>query len=80
MDSDTTRSLGFALQLGFNLVAPLLLFIGGGVLLDNWLRTAPLFILIGVLLGLVGVGYVLYDMVRKLPASRPSRKRPAKPD
>lgn len=80
MDRDTLRSIGFASQLGFSLAGPLLIFIGGGIFLDSKAGTAPLFILIGVLLGIAGSGFALYDLVRKLPASRrSSRGRPTPP-
>lgn len=80
MDNNTLRSLNFAMQLGFSLAGPLLIFIGGGIFLDSKLHTAPVFILIGVALGLAGSAFALYDLVRKLPSSRrSSRDRPAPP-
>jgi F0F1-type ATP synthase assembly protein I len=39
-----------------------LLCIGGGVLLDNWLGTSPVFVLIGVALGMAAAGYSLYEL------------------
>lgn len=80
MDRDTLRSMGFAMQLGTSLAGPLVVFIIGGIFLDRWLNTAPVFILIGVLLGIAGSAFALYDLVRKLPSSRRSpRERPTKP-
>jgi len=38
------------------------LFIGGGILLDSWLETSPLFTLIGVALGLIASAYQLYEL------------------
>lgn len=56
------RAIGTAAGLGFSLVATLVLLIGGGVWLDSWRDTAPVFTLIGVALGLVGAGYQLYEL------------------
>ena len=56
------RAIGAAASLGFSLVATLVLLIGGGVWLDTWRDTTPVFTLIGVALGLVGAGYQLYEL------------------
>jgi hypothetical protein len=56
------RAIGTAAGLGFSLVATLVLLIGGGVWLDSWRDTAPVFTLIGVALGLIGAGYQLYEL------------------
>lgn len=54
--------VGAATGLGCTVVVSLLLCIGGGVLLDSWLGTAPVFVLIGVALGLFTAGYLLYEL------------------
>ncbi len=41
-----------------------ILFIGGGILLDRRLDTSPVLTLIGVVLALVAAGYELYEMSR----------------
>lgn len=56
------RAIGTAASLGFSLVATLVLMIGGGVWLDNWRGTVPVFTLIGVALGLIGAAYQLYEL------------------
>ena len=56
------RAIGTAAGLGFSLVATLVLLIGGGVWLDSWRDTAPVFTLIGVAVGLVAAGYQLYEL------------------
>jgi F0F1-type ATP synthase assembly protein I len=38
--------------------------LGGGILLDNWLGTRPIFILIGMVLGIVTAMYTLWDVAR----------------
>ena len=55
---------GTAVGLGCSIVTSIILFIGGGVLLDNWVNTAPLFTLIGVVLGLAAAGYELYELAQ----------------
>lgn len=56
------RAMGTAASLGFSVVATLILFIGGGLWLDRWQDTVPVFTLIGVALGLVAAGYQLYEL------------------
>ena len=55
-------ALGPAQGLGCSIVASLLVFILGGVFLDQYLDTAPLLTLIGVGIGLVAAGYQLYEL------------------
>jgi F0F1-type ATP synthase assembly protein I len=62
------QAVGAATGLGCTVVVSLLLCIGGGVLLDNWLGTSPIFVLIGVALGMAASGYALYELaVLNLP-------------
>jgi ATP synthase protein I len=77
---------GTALGLGCSIVTSIILFIGGGILLDRWLETEPIFTLIGVALGMLLAGYELYELamvgrtdrkpgpvtrqLQKLPSSR----------
>lgn len=56
------RAIGTAASLGFSMVASLVVMIGGGVLIDRWQDTSPVFTLIGVALGLVAAGYQLYEL------------------
>jgi F0F1-type ATP synthase assembly protein I len=56
------RAVGTAATLGFSMVSSLVVLIGGGVWLDNWRDTSPVFTLIGVALGLVAAGYQLYEL------------------
>lgn len=43
-------------------MASLLMCIVGGILLDRWMDTVPLFTLVGIGLGLVTAGYLLYEL------------------
>ena len=54
--------MGVAAGLGFSLVASLIVCIAGGVWLDSWQDTTPLFTLIGVALGLIAAAYQLYEL------------------
>ncbi len=54
------------LGLGWYIAASIVLGIGGGLLLDGWLGTVPLFTLLGVLLGSVVAFYGMYRMVLPL--------------
>jgi hypothetical protein len=55
-------ALGPAQGLGCSIVASLLVFILGGIFLDQYLDTTPLLTLIGVAVGLVAAGYQLYEL------------------
>jgi F0F1-type ATP synthase assembly protein I len=70
------RAIGAASGLGCSVVASLLLCIGGGILLDRWLGTSPILTLLGVVLGLVLSGYLLYQLaVMTQPAKKSVRSR-----
>lgn len=63
------RGLVFAMRLlglGWYIAASIVLGIGGGLLLDGWLGTVPLFTLLGVLVGSVVAFYGMYRMVLPL--------------
>jgi F0F1-type ATP synthase assembly protein I len=51
-----------ALGLGWSLVGSLVVCILGGVFLDQLLDTTPVLTLIGIVLGLVSAGYLLYEL------------------
>lgn len=56
------RVIGAAASLGLSMVASLIVMIGGGVLIDRWQDTSPVFTLAGVALGLIAAGYQLYEL------------------
>jgi ATP synthase protein I len=58
------KAIGLAAGLGCSVVAGLIIFILGGVLLDRWFDTTPLFTLIGVLLGILAAGSQLYRLAK----------------
>lgn len=66
------RAIGAASGMGCSIVAGLLLCIGGGIFLDKWLGTAPILTLLGVVLGLVLSGYLLYQLAVMNPPARKS--------
>lgn len=70
MDRNSVRLFALATQLGFGVAVPLILFVGGGAFLDRKTGTSPLFLLIGLVVGLIGAGYEIYDLVRKLPTGK----------
>ena len=55
---------GTAAGMGCAIAATIVLSVIGGVLLDQWLGTTPIFILIGVALGLAGAGYQLWELAQ----------------
>ena len=75
------RAIGAASGLGCSVVASLLLCIGGGILLDRWLGTSPVLTLVGVALGLILSGYLLYQLaVMNLPNKKSVRFRGSRLD
>jgi F0F1-type ATP synthase assembly protein I len=58
---------------GFQLAFAILLFLGAGLLVDRWLHTAPVFTLIGVLVGLAAGMYVFILRVLALSPGRKPR-------
>lgn len=71
-DNQDVKVVGLAAGLGCAVVASLVVFIGLGLLLDQWLDTSPTFTLIGVALGLVGAGYQLWELIRISDRTRPN--------
>ena len=56
------EAAGIASGLGCSIVVTMILLIGGGALVDRQTGTAPIFLLIGVALGLLAAGYQLYEL------------------
>ena len=57
------QSIGLAATMGFGVAISLAVLIGGGVWLDTRLNSAPLWTIIGLVLGLVAATYQLYELV-----------------
>ena len=62
--SQPTQNWGMALDLGLRLGLSVIIGVLAGVLLDNWLGTRPLFILIGVVVGIGAAMYSIWDVAR----------------
>lgn len=60
--SGEQSAANMAMSFGFAIVIPILLCILGGVALDNWLHTTPLFTLVGAALGLAISGFQLWRL------------------
>ncbi len=56
------RATALALQFGSTITISLVVFLWGGIQLDRWLGTSPLFLLIGMLLAFMAIGYSLYEL------------------
>ncbi|MEA4874644.1 AtpZ/AtpI family protein [Anaerorhabdus sp.] len=59
------KAIAQALSLGFTVIANILVGCGFGYILDSWLHTTPLFLILGILLGTVSAFLSLYAMVVK---------------
>ena len=55
---------GIAFDLGLRLGISVILGLGGGLLLDSWLKTSPIFTLIGMVLGIAAAMYTIWDVAR----------------
>lgn len=56
------KQIGVASGLGCSIVVSIIIFIGGGLLLDRQFETSPVLTLIGVAIGLIAAGYQLYEL------------------
>ncbi|HET6745629.1 MAG TPA: AtpZ/AtpI family protein [Candidatus Limnocylindria bacterium] len=63
-DARSSRSIGIAFDLGVRLGISVILGLGGGLLLDAWLGTSPIFTLIGMVLGIGAAMYTIWDVAR----------------
>jgi ATP synthase protein I len=55
---------GLVLDLGVRLGLSVVIGVVAGVLLDNWLGTRPIFILLGVAVGIGAAMYSIWDVAR----------------
>ncbi|MBA2632294.1 MAG: AtpZ/AtpI family protein [Chloroflexi bacterium] len=62
----STRPPNWALgmDLGIRLGVSVALGLGGGLLLDSWLRTSPIFTLIGMVLGIGAAMVTIWNVAR----------------
>jgi len=65
-------ALSLAWQMGFLIIAPILLFLFGGYMIDKWLKTAPLFIIISIFAALAVSVYEIHHLIK--PMLESSRK------
>ncbi|MEA2651709.1 MAG: putative F0F1-ATPase subunit Ca2+/Mg2+ transporter [Chloroflexota bacterium] len=56
--------MGIAFDLGIRLGVSVIVGLGGGLLLDSWLHTSPIFTLIGMALGIGAAMYTIWDVAR----------------
>ena len=56
---------GLAFDLGLRLGISVLIGLGGGLVADNWLRTSPLFTLIGMVLGIGAAMVTIWNVARE---------------
>ena len=55
---------GLVLDLGLRLGLSVIIGVGAGVLLDNWLGTRPIFILVGMVVGVAAAMYSIWEVAR----------------
>ena len=59
-----TPNWGLAFDLGLRLGVSILIGLGGGLVVDNWLQTSPLFTLIGMVLGIGAARVTIWNVAR----------------
>jgi len=83
------RATALALQFGTTIAFSLVIFLWGGIWLDRRLGTSPLFLLIGLVLAFMAIGYSLYELATvgtrrggraKAPAARSAPPGSTGPD
>jgi ATP synthase protein I len=63
-DAGESKNIGIAFDLGVRLGISVILGLGGGLLLDSWLHTSPIFTLVGMVLGIGAAMYTIWDIAR----------------
>lgn len=63
-EESTNNGLGFAMRIGVELVAALVIGVGFGLFLDNWLETKPWFMLTFFILGAAAGMFNVYRVVQ----------------
>ena len=56
---------GVAFDLVLRLGISVILGVGGGLLLDSWLHTSPIFTLVGMVLGIGAAMYTIWDVAKQ---------------
>ena len=64
-DNRPGANWGVAFDLGLRLGISVILGVGGGLLVDGWLHTSPAFTLVGMVLGIGGAMYTIWDVARQ---------------
>lgn len=60
MDKKVTTAYGLAFSLGYMIVVPIVVFGLGGVLLDKYLNSFPIFVFVGFVLAMTSALGVVY--------------------
>lgn len=74
MMSEAMREVLPYTNLGWQLVASMLLFFGAGYLLDNWLGTGDT---MKIILSILGIGFGLYTFIKSVNQLQEKRKKPS---
>jgi ATP synthase protein I len=64
-DDPPSARWGLVLDLGLRMGVSVILGVGGGLLVDRWLGTRPIFTLIGMVLGIAAAMYTIWDVARQ---------------
>ncbi|OGJ42374.1 hypothetical protein A3B60_02550 [Candidatus Peregrinibacteria bacterium RIFCSPLOWO2_01_FULL_39_12] len=76
VDGKVWSAYGLALTLGYMIIVPILIFGVGGVLLDKWLNTFPIFIFVGFVLAMTSGLIVVYRKTKDIIAGSQFRVKP----
>jgi len=62
----TFYAISFAWQLGFFIIIPVAVFLSLGFLADNFFKTKPLFLIVGIVVSFIAIIYGVYFLLRPL--------------
>ena len=68
------RELRLVSQLGISMVLSIAIFFAAGFFLDKWLGSKPVFSLIGIFIGIVSGGYLVYKQIMEVTAKSQAEK------
>ncbi len=61
----TAELVSFATEIGYTVAVPLIILLVAGRVIDKNFGTAPLFLIIGLLLSIISTGIIIYKKVKK---------------
>ncbi|MBI2634775.1 AtpZ/AtpI family protein [Candidatus Peregrinibacteria bacterium] len=74
-DEKVWSAYELALSLGYMIIIPILIFGIGGVMLDKWLDSFPIFVVVGALLAVVSSLFIVYRKTKDILKNYTPKKK-----